>query len=99
LSSGKQEHGSVLAVVWWRIGYKEPIYLVTNMDFAEEACHRYRKLGVLAKRDGWVAISHRTDRCDLSLFQLGLSLLEHSLDEGIGIPEAFRMPTKEKSVR
>ena len=38
-------------------------------------------LGVIAKRDGWVAIIHRPDRCDLSLFQLGLSLLEHFLDE------------------
>jgi hypothetical protein len=56
-------------------------------------------LGVLAKREGWVAIIHRSDRCDLSLFQLGLSLLAHFLDEGMTIPVAFQMPTKAKSVR
>jgi hypothetical protein len=139
-----QTYGPVLAVVWWRIGYKEPIYLVSNMELAEEACHWYRKrfrietffsdqksrgfrlhkshisdperlarfmiaaclayiwiiyLGVLAKRDGWVAIIHRPDRCDLSLFQLGLSLLSHFLDECMVIPVAFQMPTKTKSVR
>jgi len=43
-------------------------------------------LGVLAKRDDWVSIIHRTDRCDLSLFQLGLRLLAHLLKEGLPIP-------------
>jgi hypothetical protein len=140
----RQAYGPVLVVIWWRIGYKEPIYLVTNMELVEEACYWYRKrfrietffsdqksrgfrlhkshisdperlarfmmaaclayiwiiyLGVLAKREGWVAIIHRSDRCDLSLFQLGLSLLAHFLDEGMTIPVAFQMPTKAKSVR
>jgi hypothetical protein len=39
--------------------------------------------------EGWVAVIHRTDRCDLSLFQLGLRLLEHFLNQGIPIPVAF----------
>lgn len=56
-------------------------------------------LGVVAKRDGWVPIIHRTDRCDLSLFQLGLSLLGHFLDEGRVIPVSFQIPAEEKSVR
>jgi len=56
-------------------------------------------LGVVAQRDGWVVIIHRTDRCDLSLFQLGLDLLEHFLDECRPIPVAFQMPLQEKSVR
>ena len=30
-------------------------------------------LGALAQRDGWQALIHRPDRCDWSLFQLGLS--------------------------
>jgi hypothetical protein len=105
---------------------KEPIYLVSNLELAGEACYWYQKryrietffsdqksrgfhlhkshlsdperlarlmiaaclayiwiihLGVVAKRDGWVAIIHRTDRCDVSLFQLGSDLLEHFLDE------------------
>jgi len=48
-------------------------------------------LGVLAWRDGWRKVIHRTTRCDLSLFQLGLRLLEHFLNEGIKIPVAFQM--------
>jgi hypothetical protein len=140
----RQAYGPVLAVVWWKRGWEEPIYLVTNLETAEEACYWYRKrfrietffsdqksrgfhlhkshisdperlarlmiaaclayiwiiyLGVIAKRDGWVAIIHRTDRCDLSLFQLGLSLLGHFLDEGMAIPVAFQIPIEEKSVR
>jgi hypothetical protein len=56
-------------------------------------------LGVVAKRDAWVPIIHRTDRCDLSLFQLGLHLLEHVLNEGLPIPVEFQMPTLVESVR
>jgi hypothetical protein len=56
-------------------------------------------LGVLAKRDDWVKIIHRTDRCDLSLFQLGLDLLEHFLDEYLSIPMAFQMSTLAESVQ
>jgi hypothetical protein len=32
---------------------------------------------------------HRTDRCDLSLFQLGLRVLDHLLDFNLPIPVAF----------
>lgn len=46
-------------------------------------------LGVVAVDEGWVAIIHRSDRCDLSLFQLGLRLLDHFLNEGDEIPIAF----------
>jgi len=56
-------------------------------------------LGVTAKRDGWVKVIHRTDRCDLSLFQLGLDLLEHFLDQHLYIPVAFQMPALTESVR
>jgi hypothetical protein len=49
-------------------------------------------LGVLAQRDGWMRAIHRSDRCDLSLFQLGFALLEHLLNEGLPIPVAFRPP-------
>lgn len=130
-------YGPVLVVAWWRRQDKEPIYLVTNMELAAEACFWYRKrfnietffsdqksrgfhlhqshlteperltrlliaaclaylwiiyLGAIAHRDNWVAIIHRTDRCDLSLFQLGLDLLDHFLNESIPIPVAFCMP-------
>ncbi len=49
-------------------------------------------LGVRAKRDGWLPVIHRRDRCDLSLFQLGLSLLAHLLKEGLPLPVAFQLP-------
>ena len=135
----KEEYGPVLAIAWWRKGDKEPIYLLSNMILAEEACSFYEKrfrietffsdqksrgfhlhkshisdperlsrlliaaclayiwviyLGVTAKRERWVAIIHRTDRCDLSLFQLGLDLLEHFLNEALPIPVAFQMPVR-----
>lgn len=48
-------------------------------------------LGTLAKRDGWLKIIHRTDRCDLSLFQLGLDLLEHFLNYDLPILISFRL--------
>jgi hypothetical protein len=139
-----QDYGPVLAIAWWKRGYEEPIYLVTNMELVEEACHWYGKrfrietffsdqksrgfhlhkshlsdperlarlliaaclayiwiiyLGVVAKRDHWVGIIHRTDRCDLSLFQLGLSLLEHFLNEHLFIPVMFQMPRLVECVR
>jgi len=139
-----QNYGPVLAIAWWGGQYEQPIYLVTNMELAEEACYWYAKrfrietffsdqksrgfnlhkshisdpvrlarlmvatclayiwiiyLGVIAKRDGWVKIIHRTDRCDLSLFQLGLNLLEHFLNEHLYIPVAFQMPRLAESVR
>ena len=43
------------------------------------------------KSPKWVKIIHRTDRCDLSLFQLGLRLLEHFLDYSISIPVTFQL--------
>ena len=40
---------------------------------------------------GWNKIIHRTDRCDLSLFQLGLRLLDYFLDHDIPIPVYFHI--------
>jgi hypothetical protein len=48
-------------------------------------------LGVLAWREEWRKVIHRTTRCDLSLFQLGLRLLEHFLNAGFEIPVAFHV--------
>lgn len=132
-----QAYGPVHAIAWWAKGYKEPLYLLTNMELPEEACHWYRKrfrietffsdqksrgfnlhkshlsnparlarlmiaaclayiwiiyLGVLALRDEWRQFVHRTDRCDLGLFQLGLRLLDYFLNEGKPIPVKFQMP-------
>ena len=52
-------------------------------------------LGALAMRDGWVGILHRLHRCDLSLFRLGLALLEHFLNEDLPIPVSFQLPAPE----
>lgn len=49
-------------------------------------------LGIIAKRDAWMAVIHRPDRCDLSLFQLGLRLLDHFLNEDLDIPFFFSLP-------
>ena len=57
-------------------------------------------LGSLCKSDGWQAIIHRRNRCDLSLFRLGLQLLEHFLNEGLPIPVQFHVTIQqEKYVR
>ena len=51
-------------------------------------------LGVLCHEDGWIRQIHRTDRCDLSLFQLGFDLLEHFLNEDLPIVFAFLLPLR-----
>ena len=46
-------------------------------------------LGLIALRDQWTSIIHRPDRCDLSLFQLGLRLLDHFLNNDLQPPFAL----------
>jgi hypothetical protein len=46
-------------------------------------------LGVQATRPAWQARIHRLHRCDLSLFQLGLRLLDYLLNEDRPLPVAF----------
>ena len=131
----REQYGPVHVIAWWAKVYKKPIFLVTNLELAQEACFWYKKrfrietffsdqksrgfhlhkshldeperlatlmiaaclayiwmvyLGAFASHTGWDKIIHRTDRCDLSLFQLGLALLEHFLNESIPIPVAFQ---------
>jgi hypothetical protein len=51
-------------------------------------------------KEGWVNMIHRTERCDLSLFQLGLRLLDYLLNEDLSIPVAFHLTSEEsESVR
>jgi hypothetical protein len=138
-------YGPVMFLCCWAEGYQEPLYLVTNMSSADEACHVYAKrfrietffsdqksrgfslhkshladptrlsrllmaaclayiwiihLGTLCEQKGWVRIIHRGDRCDLSLFQLGLRLLDYLLNEDSTIPFAFYVVIETgKSVR
>ena len=49
-------------------------------------------LGVCALRDDWLKRLHRQDRCDLSLFRLGLRLLARCLKDTIPIPDGFLVP-------
>jgi hypothetical protein len=46
-------------------------------------------LGVQAFQQNLLSAVHRSDRCDLSLFQLGLRVLEHLLDFNKPIPVSF----------
>ena len=56
-------------------------------------------LGAVCVQDGWMTMIHRGDRCDVSLFQIGLRLLDHFLNEGLLIPVAFHIVIEtEKSV-
>ena len=134
VSFTRQRYGPVLAVAWWRKNYREPIYLVSNLDLVEEVCACYKKrfsietffsdqksrgfhlhkshladpkrlaklmiaaclayiwivyLGVHASQKNYLPLIHRTDRCDLSLFQLGLRLLDYLLDFDQPIPVSF----------
>jgi hypothetical protein len=132
----EEAYGPLMLLCCWAKGYKDPLYLITNIASADEACHLYAKrfrietffadqksrgfhlhkshlsdpmrltrllmaaclayiwiiyLGALCEQDGWVRIIHRGDRCDLSLFQLGLRLLDYLLSEDYTIPVAFYM--------
>lgn len=51
-------------------------------------------LGVRAVYHEWRHWIHRTKRCDLSLFQLGLRWLDHLLNVGAPIPVSFHLPTE-----
>ena len=35
--------GPVQTIVWWGRRFKEPLYLVTNLELADEACYWYRR--------------------------------------------------------
>jgi hypothetical protein len=132
----QQAYGPLHAIAWWQRGCQQPIYLLTNLERLEEACHWYRRrckietffsdqksrgfqlhkshlsdpkrltrlmiaaclaylwiiyLGVRALDAEWRKFIHRTDRCDLSLFQLGLRLLDHLLNENKPIPVCFHL--------
>jgi hypothetical protein len=49
-------------------------------------------LGAIVLMRGWLPQIHRTDRCDLSLFQIGLLWIEQCLNEGLPVPVPMRAP-------
>jgi len=130
----RDAYGPIMVLCCWAKGYQEPLYLVSTMATAEEACRLYQKrfrietffsdqksrgfhihqshisdvhrlsrlliaaclayiwivyLGSVGEKERWRAIIHRKKRCDLSLFQLGLRLLEYFLNEELPIPVQF----------
>ena len=136
ISFTRKYYGPILAIGWWRLGCQEPIYLVTNLDSADEACAWYQKrfrietffsdqksrgfhlhkshlsdpariarlmlaaclaylwivyLGALAMATSFNREIHRTERCDLSLFQLGLRVLDYLLDNDLPIFVSFTL--------
>ena len=136
VSFTRDAYGPIMLLCCWAKGYQEPLYLVSNLATAEEACHFYQKrfrietffsdqksrgfhihkshisdpqrlsrlliaaclayiwmiyLGSLCEKEGWREVIHRRKRCDLSLFQLGLRLLEHLLNEELAIPVQFHV--------
>jgi hypothetical protein len=46
-------------------------------------------LGAVAIRGDCIKVIHRSDRCDWSLFRLGLALLDHFLNDNLPIPVSF----------
>jgi hypothetical protein len=50
-------------------------------------------LGVCALNDEWMRLLHRCDRCDLSLFRLGLRLLARCLADQRPIPDGIIVPS------
>jgi hypothetical protein len=48
-------------------------------------------LGTVAHDDDWLPVIHRRHRCDLSLFQLGLRLLDYLLNHDRPIPSSFAL--------
>ena len=45
-----------------------------------------------AQAHGWLEQFHRTDRCDLGLFQIGLRAIQYALREGVAVPVSFLLP-------
>jgi Transposase DDE domain len=132
----REAYGPIMVLCCWAKGYHEPLYVVSNMATAEEACRWYEKrfrietffsdqksrgfhihkshisdvqrlsrlliaaclayiwivyLGSVCEKEQWRSLIHRRKRCDLSLFQLGLRLLEHFLNEELPIPVQFHV--------
>ena len=49
-------------------------------------------VGVFARANGWLERFHRTDRCDLSLFQIGLRAISYARRERLRVPVQFIPP-------
>lgn len=131
------EYGPVLVAIVWERGWKEPLLLVSNLDFLCEAYGWYKKrfrietffsdqksrgfylghshisdtqhlerlliatglaylwmvcLGQWVVQTGQLSLIHRNDRCDWSLFRIGLAWVEFCLNEGLPLWTRFSVP-------
>jgi len=50
-------------------------------------------VAMFAHDHGWIGRFHRTDRCDLSLFQIGVRAIRYAQRERERVPVRFRLPT------
>lgn len=132
-------YGPVLVCIIWEEGWTEPLVLVSNLEFLEEAQEWYKHrfcietffsdqksrgfylghshisdtahldrlliatclaylwlvcLGQWVKQTGRVKQIHRSDRCDWSLFQIGLAWMEFCLNEDIPLWVLFSPPNR-----
>lgn len=132
-------YGPVLVSVIWEAPWDEPLILVSNLDFLEEAYAFYKSrygietffsdqksrgfylahshisdtahlerlliatclaylwmvcLGDWVVRTRRLPLIHRADRCDWSLFQIGMAWIEYSLNEGIPLSVEFALPRR-----
>jgi len=55
-------------------------------------------LGVTAMKSGTDQLLHRTDRCDWSIFRMGIAFLDHCLNQCLSLPVSFCL-LKVKTVR
>ncbi len=130
------EYGPVLVGIVWEAHWKEPLILVSNLDFLVEAYGWYQRrfrietffsdqksrgfylghshisdtahlerllmgtclaylwmvcLGAWVVQTGQLALIHRADRCDWSLFHIGLCWIEFCLNEGLPIWTHFAL--------
>jgi hypothetical protein len=49
-------------------------------------------VAIFAQEHDWVEQFHRKDRCDLSLFQIGVRAIEYAVRAGIRVPIRFLLP-------
>ncbi len=130
------EYGPVLVSIVWEVGWKEPLILVSNLDFLPEAYGWYKRrfrietffsdqksrgfylghshisdtthlerlligtclaylwmvcLGAWVVQSRRLTLIHRADRCDWSLFHIGLNWIEFCLNEGLPIWTHFAL--------
>jgi hypothetical protein len=130
-------YGPVLVCIVWETSWKEPLLLVSNLDFLSEAYAWYKKrfrietffsdqksrgfylghshmsdtahlerlliatclaylwmvcLGQWVVQTGQLAWIHRSDRCDWSLFRIGVAWIEFCLNEGWPLWIRFTVP-------